>query len=201
MRYILLLATSIFLSSCATTPPSKTSNICSIFMEKSSWYRHAYKAENRWKIPIPVSMAFMLQESSFKAKARTPRTKLLGFIPWKRKSSSLGYSQAINSVWSEFQKATHNPRARRKSFKDSINFIGWYNNLSHKKLEIARDDSYNMYLAYHEGRGGYKRKTWQKKPELLTVARKVQKVTNTYKKQLSGCRKKLKKTPWWWLLW
>ena len=41
-------------------------------------------------------MAIIKQESSFIADAKPDRRKLLGFIPWKRKSSARGYAQAID---------------------------------------------------------------------------------------------------------
>ena len=40
-------------------------------------------------------MSFVYQESSFKADARPEREKILGFIPWFRPSSAVGYSQAL----------------------------------------------------------------------------------------------------------
>ena len=80
----------IFFISCSNLPPSNTSNICKIFEEKSSWYKAAKKAEKNWKVPISVTMSFIKQESSFIAEAKPPRSKLLGFIPWKRPTSAKG---------------------------------------------------------------------------------------------------------------
>jgi len=80
---------SFLLMSCTTSPPRQVSNICSIFDEKSSWYKVAKKSERG--SPIPVMMAIMNQESSFVSKARPPRTKILWVIPGPRKSSAYGY--------------------------------------------------------------------------------------------------------------
>ena len=58
-------------------------------------------------------------------------------------------------------------------FDDSIDFIGWYTHGSQKRLKVSKWDAYGQYLAYHEGRGGYERKTYQGKPWLKNVASKV----------------------------
>jgi hypothetical protein len=48
-----------------------------------------------------------------------------------------------------------------------------------------------LYLAYHEGRSGYKNGSYRAKPWLLTVAEKVQKQSDKYNDQYLGCKKKL----------
>ena len=106
--------------SCATSPPSTTQDICKIFKEKKSWYRAAKKTEKRWKIPISVSMAFIKQESSFVADAKPPRTRLLGFIPWKRKSSAKGYAQAIDGTWDLYIKERGGWFTERNDFEDAV---------------------------------------------------------------------------------
>jgi hypothetical protein len=37
-------------------------------------------------------------------------------------------------------------------------------------LGISRRDAYRQYLAYHEGQGGYKHRTYEKKPWLIKVS-------------------------------
>ena len=54
-------------------------------------------------------------------------------------------------------------------------------------LGISRSDTYNQYLAYHEGQGGFKRKSYNKKPWLIKVAKKVERRANDYKAQLVRC--------------
>ncbi len=51
------------------------------FDEKDGWYEDAADAREEWGSPISVMMAIMHQESRFKAKAKPPRKKILGFIP------------------------------------------------------------------------------------------------------------------------
>jgi hypothetical protein len=52
-------------------------------------------------------------------------------------------------------------------------------------------------LAYHEGRGGYKRKTYQSKPTLIKVARKVEQQAKDYGWQLKQCRQELENNRSW----
>ena len=63
-------------------------------------------------------MAFILQESSYIQGAKPERTKLLGFIPWKRKSSAFGYAQALDGTWERYKK-----EAKKLSLTEGILMI------------------------------------------------------------------------------
>jgi hypothetical protein len=136
-------------------------------------------------------MAIIQQESSFDAKAKPERTKLLWVIPWKRKSSAYGYAQVLDETWTEYKAEAGNWGARRSKFEDAIDFVGWYTNNSSRVNGISRDDAYNHYLAYHEGNGGFSRRTYNGKPWLIDVSRKVQANANLYERQYSECKKEL----------
>jgi hypothetical protein len=45
----------------------------------------------------------------------------------------------------------------------AIDFIGWYNRQSYQRSNIALNDSYHLYLAYHEGHGGFNRRSFKGK--------------------------------------
>jgi len=140
-------------------------------------------------------MAIIRQESSFDQDAAPERNKLLGFIPWKRASSARGYAQAVEGTWEEYKQETNKRRAKRSNFSDSVDFIGWY--LS--KAPSVRIKSYEvdkLYIAYHEGYGGYKRKTYSDKDWLVDVAKKVKYNAVRYERQLKSCPLKEKKSFW-----
>ena len=179
-------------SSCAVTPPENPDNICSIFKEKRSWYKAAVKTEKRWKLPPYVLMSFIYQESSFKSDAKPEREKLLGFIPWKRPSSAKGFSQALTLTWEDYKDETGNSRANRKNFADSADFIGWYASKGYYQ-GFERTDARSLYLAYHEGYGGFKKKTYRKKQWLIKVADRVQARSTKYQQQYWGCAKDFEK--------
>ena len=168
-------------------------NICSIFREKSYWYDDAYSSSKRWGIPIPVLMAIMHQESKFNPDARPPRTTCLFIFPGPRPSSAYGYAQALDSTWEKYIRATNNWGADRDDFSDAIDFIGWYCNQSRVRCGIAGNDAYNMYLAYHEGQGGFLRKTYRKKAWLKKVAWKVKAMSKRYSGQLAVCEKEFRR--------
>ncbi len=189
-RALITAVLAVLVAGCATAPPKKQSNLCDIFREKPSWYDDALAMEDEWGTPIHVAMAFVKQESSFIHDARPPKDYLLGFIPWGRVSSAYGYAQAQDPAWSDFQKATGHGGSRT-NFDDAMMFIGWYTSETQRQLKISKWDAYNQYLAYHEGRGGYKRKTYTKKPSLIKVARKVEQQAKTYGWQLKQCREEL----------
>ena len=187
-----LLILSILMTSCVSSPPEKPDNICGIFEEKRGWYKAAIKTEKRWKLPPYVLMAFIYQESSFQAKIKPERKQLLGFIPWLRPSSSVGYSQALKNTWQDYKDETGNSWAKRTDFADSADFVGWYANKGFYQGFITTD-ARSLYLAYHEGYGGFKKKTYRKKQWLITVADRVQARSDMYQKQYWGCAKQLKK--------
>ena len=95
-------------------------------------------------------------ESDFDWLAKPPRHKLFKVIPYKRPSSSFGYSQAVKGTWEQYKKENNKPLATRARFKDSVDFIGWYTNKTESILKISKKDAFKQYLAYHEGWGNYK---------------------------------------------
>ncbi len=184
---------SLFLiTACASSgPPSTSNDVCKIFKEKRSWYKAAKRTEDRWDIPVSVTMAIVKQESSFIAAAKPGRTKLLGFIPWKRESSAKGFAQAIDGTWELYLKDRGGWFKSRNDFDDAVDFIGWYNSKTVNQLKIEKHNARGLYLAYHEGRGGYKKGSYRNKPWLLGVADKVQRQSDRYRLQYEKCKKKL----------
>ena len=138
-----------------------------------------------------VQLAIIHQESKFRADARPISRGLFGIPFGRRLSSALGYAQALDGTWAVYKKQTGNSQADREDFRDAVDFIGWYNDVSHKKLRIAKWDARNLYLAYHEGQGGYAQKSYRKKPWLLQVADKVERNAKRYSAQLGRCQDSL----------
>ena len=186
----------LLLAGCTTSPPSNVNNVCDIFEEKGGWYDDALDAQEAWGSPIPVMMAIMHQESRFQAKAKPPRKKIFGFIPGPRPSDAYGYSQAKKSTWKAYKRSAGAYGADRDDFSDAIDFIGWYNYQSHRRSGISRKDPYRLYLAYHEGHGGYNRGSYRSKQWLQDVARKVQRRAGSYQQQLKDCEDELKDDGW-----
>ncbi|HWK55023.1 MAG TPA: transglycosylase SLT domain-containing protein [Hyphomicrobiales bacterium] len=186
----LLIPLVLLLGACASTP-SNTANVCSMFEERSSWFKAARKAQDRWDIPVPVSMAFIERESGFRARAKPPRTRILWIIPGPRPSNAFGYAQALDSTWSDYKDASGNWFARRSNFADAVDFVAWYNHMSVRQNGIPPSDAYSLYLAYHEGNGGYRRGTYAGKEWLLSAARNVQSNASRYETQLQTCESRL----------
>ena len=173
-----------FISACSSVP-SNTSSGCSIFDERYLWYKHAKKSEKKWGTPIYLQLAIIKMESDFDWLAKPPRQKLFKVIPYKRPSSSFGYSQAIKGTWEQYKKETGNKLAIRSRFKDSVDFIGWYTNKSEGILKISKKDAFKQYVAYHEGWGNYK--YYKKNKKIINLAKRVKKQSDIYKNQLLKC--------------
>ncbi|MGQ3891403.1 transglycosylase SLT domain-containing protein [Legionella sp. CNM-4043-24] len=184
------------LASCVSKPPANVDNICYVFKQHPQWYRDALDVQKRWRVPVPVQMAIIHQESKFNGRAKPKRKTILWIIPWKRPSSAYGYTQALNGTWAMYKKSEGNIFTSRTDFSDGVDFIGWYANQAYKRAHISRSDAYSLYLAYHEGVGGYQRKTWQAKPWLVGVAKKVKVRSEIYEAQLNRCQSKLKHRFW-----
>ena len=190
MNIIKNLVISLFflLVGCSTYQPSNLDNICHIFFGDTDWYEAARDAQRQWGTPIFVMMAIMHQESRFIDDAQPARDWFLGIVPLPRDSSAYGYAQAQDPVWEEYIEQSRNSGADRDNFEDAIDFIGWYTDGSQKRLKVSKWDAYGQYLAYHEGRGGYERKTYEAKPWLKNVAKKVTLRATYYNQQLKTCK-------------
>ena len=96
-----------FVLSCSSVPKN-TVNACAIFNEKYLWYKFSKSKESgvlllnyRWQLLERKADMIGLQDQK--------EQNCLKF-PWKRKSSSLGYSQAIEDTWETYKKSTEKVR-------------------------------------------------------------------------------------------
>lgn len=186
----------VLFTACASAPPLNIANSCAIFEQRSSWYKAAEAAQHRWGIPIAVNLAFIYQESSFRARVKPERTRILWIIPGPRPSSALGYAQALDSTWAQYQNESGNLNASRTDFADAIDFVAWYNANSSRQSHINGNNARDLYLAYHEGNAGFQRGSHLGKEWLLQAADRVQANARQFGLQLDGCYRELDKT-WW----
>tara|TARA_B100001013_G_scaffold129670_1_gene75664 strand:+ start:490 stop:1089 length:600 start_codon:yes stop_codon:yes gene_type:complete len=178
-----------FLISACSSIPKNTADGCSIFYEKYFWYKHTKKTEKKWGVPIYIQLAIIKTESDFNWLAKPKRLKLFKVIPYKRPSSSFGYSQAVKGTFKQYKNETGNKLARRTRFKDSVDFIGWYMNKTEKILKIPKTDVYRQYIAYHEGWGNYK--NYKNNKKVIILAKRVTAQAEKYRKQIKQCQRKL----------
>ena len=167
--------------------PRDLDNACSIIRERPRYLSAMESTERKWGVPVYVQMATIHQESKFIGNARTPHQYTLGIIPMGRQSSAYGYSQALDGTWEEYQDDQGKRGAKRDRIRDATDFMGWYMNATHESLGISKSDARNQYLAYHEGRSGYARGSYNSKPWLLDVADRVDLRAERYRKQLQSC--------------
>ena len=180
----------IFIASCSSIP-KYPSNACKIFGERYLWYKHTKKSSEIYGAPIHIILAFVNKESGFNRWAKPKRTKIFKVVPYKRPSSSFGYSQAVNKTWEMYKIDTNNPLALRTRFKDSVMFIGWYIRKTNKINKVPLNDSFNQYLNYYLGWGDYSKKVYKTDKKSVIYAKRVEKLSNIYKNQLKDCEKGL----------
>lgn len=188
---LLLLSLLVLLSACASQP-SNIDNACVIYDEKgglfNNWYRYSKRVEREFGVPSHVLMATIWKESAFQARARPPRKKILGFIPGPRPSNAYGYPQALNSTWDWYRKETGRSRAKRNKFKHAIHFVGWYHDQSHRRNQVAKTDTYNLYLNYYLGHGGFARGAAANNAFARDAARRTAQRAELYRSQIARCR-------------
>ncbi|MBM4211078.1 MAG: hypothetical protein FJ186_00885 [Gammaproteobacteria bacterium] len=182
----------IILTGCQTHEPRHFEDACQFLYQNSDWYRYARDAELTWGVSSGLILSVIYQESSFKAKAAHEHKYFMGFIPWGRVSSAYGFAQAKDEVWHEYLAERGGFLTERSRFKDASDFVGWYLNRISKQLHLKKTDAYHLYLAYHEGPAGFKKKSFRFKPWLMAVAQKVSLRSVQYQKQLEQCQWKLK---------
>ena len=189
-RNLIYLLVFLFLVSCSSVP-KYPQNACKIFGEKYLWYKSVKKSSERYAAPKHIILAFVNKESGFNRWAKPKRTRLFKIVPYKRPSSSFGYSQAVNKTWELYKTETNNPLALRTRFKDSVMFIGWYMQKTKKINKIPLNDSYRQYLNYYLGWGNYANKVYKTDKKAVIFAKNVQKQSKIYKNQLLECEKSL----------
>ncbi|WP_369177450.1 transglycosylase SLT domain-containing protein [Candidatus Thiodubiliella endoseptemdiera] len=192
-----LLFLPLFLAGCFSTPAITVDNICVLMDEEVRWYKAVKTSEKKYGVPAYVQLAIIYQESHFESDARPPRDSLFGIIPWTRPSNAYGFAQVKMETWEWYQKDTGNYDAMRDKFADAADFVGWYISKSKKLSKISKRDAYNQYLAYHEGHGGFNRKTYKEKDWLISVAKKVEGNAKRYQRQLQQCSTQLDKNSVW----
>ena len=183
----------VILGSCTSggygTAPRDLQNACAIVSERPEYLRAFKVAQRKWGVPVPTLMAIIYQESKFISNNRPPHQYALGVIPIGRQSSALGYSQALDGTWEEYQQQQGGSRTSREDISDAADFMGWYMSKTVTETGVALGDTRNQYLAYHDGRTGYLRGTWRGKPWLIRIAGEVSQRAVTYNQQLRSCGK------------
>lgn len=172
---------------CMINPVLNSDNICEIYRKNQKWYEYTCNSSEKWGIPVHVLMAIMHRESNFRSNCRPPRTTVFYIFPGPRQSTAYGYAQALDSTWKDYQDYIDNPDARRDSFEDAIDFVGWYCRMSFLRCGIEAEDAYNLYLAYHEGHNGFNRKKFRNKVWLKRIAWEIRSQAMFYKTQLEEC--------------
>ncbi|MBA1146822.1 hypothetical protein H0Z60_07085 [Ectothiorhodospiraceae bacterium WFHF3C12] len=188
---VLAVLVALVLTGCRDDVPVSQDNICTVLEQRPSWYQYARESEARWGTPVPVLLAFVQFESGFRDTARPPREYLLGVLPWRWQTTAYGYAQAKDGTWEDYLAANPGPFRKRSDMEDALDFIGWYNHLSATRLGFDKTDARRLYLAYHQGRTGYRRGDWRDEPHVRGYADRVATLASRYTRQLEGCAKAL----------
>lgn len=167
-------------------------NLCAVFSDNFDWYRYTHEAESKWGIDKSIIMAVIHAESSFRATAMPVKSYLFGMIPWETHSSAFGYSQALKGTWEEFSNDSPALIRSRMNFKDSAEFVAWYLSKCAKSANINPNDAANLYLCYHEGVNGFKKKSYRSKTWLVEKSKSIASNASASKRELFDCESGLR---------
>ena len=195
------LLAAVLVVGCAGAPPRQQTDLCAIFRERPDWYEAARGSYRKWGVSVPLQMAVIQRESSFRSDARPPRTWFLGFIPGPHLSTAYGYGQVLDGTWERYQRATGNGGADRNDFEDVTDFIGWYGSVGQARHGISARSPEAFYASYHVGHAGYKRGLHRSNATAQRAIRDVRRRSGIYATQYKRCRAELDDLidgPWWW---
>ena len=198
-KAVLWLVTGVLLSGCFFAPKpiaptaDQVSDACVLLDEHRGWRKALKRAvrDRKWRksgIKAWHVMAIIYHESHFKQKATPKKVRWRAKRDSRKVPSPFGYAQAKLATWNDYITATGRYGAQRESFADAAHFVAWYMHESTIRVGIESNDITAHYLAYHEGWGGYSRRTWKKKERLVEKARhSLPRISERYRAQLMRC--------------
>lgn len=154
--------------------PALMDNACTLLHARPHWRNALRGVRQRWRVEPWVILAFLHQESHFNPTAMST-------------SRAYGYAQIKDDSWDWYALKTGNRTGKRDRFDDAVDFIGFYVTKNVERNRVPLNDTKRQYLAYHEGLGGYERRSYLEKPWLLAVSDKVADRARRYKTQLAQC--------------
>ena len=153
---------------------SKSSGICTLLKQHPAWLQAVQDTEKKWGVPAEVQLAIIKTESNFDANAKNSQ------------STATGFAQVLNKSWEAYLDA-NNKHDSRNDFHAAIDYIGWYADQVRRYADINPTNAYKLYLAYHEGIGGYHHLANHPKPEVFKIAQNVKQTAEMYAQQMVSC--------------
>ena len=145
------------------------------------------------RLPLPPSSRKVGRIERFRRDVVQQRSELLLRLPrWPRTPCgastrpSAGGSFAAVPTW----------LTRSTSSALDACFDAQYNHKTWRALGIVRTDARRLYLAYHEGRTGYRHGTWKRKPGVVRTAERVAGTARAYRSQLARCETRFRCRRW-----
>lgn len=149
---------------------AQTKNICTLLNANPDWAESVVAAEEKWGVSAGNILAFIDQESRFRANASS--------------GPNYGYAQATQQTWNGFLKDTKIGNKSRSDFDASVNFVGWHFKQMNKQFGIGMNNVSEQYLAYQLGSGGYKKGA---PPASRRIAASVASRARIFEDQLDNC--------------
>lgn len=149
---------------------AQTKNICSLLNANPDWAESVVEAEEKWGVSAGNILAFIDQESRFKANASS--------------GPNYGYAQSTSQTWNWFLKDAKMGNRSRSDFDASVHFVGWHFKKMNQQFGIGMNNVSEQYLVYQLGTGGYKKGA---SPSARKVASSVSSRGRLFEDQLDNC--------------
>ena len=133
--------------------------------------------------------------------------RVIGAMPGRRANGSGSYRSAVRLLprvmrRHRIRSGTNTKRsgdvcsAAAATWKMPWTSSAGTNHRTRRQLGIPLTDAQRLYLAYHEGQGGYRRGTWMDKPKVQRAARRVAATSDRYRAQLARCESSFRCDSW-----
>ena len=166
-RQLALFALCAILGACSghDKPPSTVVDACRMQSERPQWFAAMRRTEGKWGVPVSVQLATIARGVE---------------LPQRRAADPQGRQRPLLARRAALQRLRLRPGDRRHlgrlprrppasagadrdDFSDASDFIGWYMNTNSQVNGVPLRDTYNQYLAYHEGKAGFARGSYRGK--------------------------------------
>lgn len=139
---------------------------CAGLYRHNAWLDGAVAAENRWGVPIYISLAQLN-------------------VPLGTESSR--YIEPTDADWQAYRIATENWQADKGDIATALDFLGWHGQLAVERNQISLEQADKLYLSAVLGHGGYHRLQYQPNLVIERQAERVRQRAARYRQDLGQC--------------
>lgn len=161
------------LQGCSTAKPvlpdfliTPDNPFCRALYQHNDWLDAAVDTENRWGVPIHISLAELNMPIG---------------------TDAAEYIRPVNGDWEEYRLASENWSGSVSEIETALDFIGWHAETATDRNVLTMDQAGQLYIASRIGHGGYYRLEYYPNLLLERQGEAVDKLARQYRADLKYC--------------